>query len=213
MDIARAFTYVFDDEQWLSIVLVGGLLLLIPFAGPILLTGYMLEAARNVANGSPRPLPRWENFGEKFSSGIAAVVIQLVYALPVILLSCVLVCVAVGSVATSGGNEERALPLIIGAVACLMPLILLISLVSQPLTLAALVRYLQTGDLGTALRVGEVLQLTRANLSTWVVLWLLQALCGIVAGLGSVALVIGVFFTARRPGDQETRSKDWRAHY
>jgi hypothetical protein len=77
-----------------------------------------------------------------------------------------------------------------------MPIIIIASIVLQPITLAAWARFIQTGSLSGALQVGEVVRITRADLGAWVVLWLLQILCGIVGSLGSALLVIGVFFTA-----------------
>jgi hypothetical protein len=196
MDIGRAFSYVFDDEQWITVILIGGLLQLIPIFGQIVLIGFMLEAARNVANGNPRPLPRWSNIGDKFSQGLAGLVIGLVYSLPVILLAILFACVAVGGAAAAGEDGGEAIGGLIGLLSlCLVPLMILLSLVVQPLMLAAYGRYLQTGSLGAALRVGDAWLSLRADLGGWLVLWLLQLVCGFVGGLGTVALGIGVLFT------------------
>ncbi|NJN15013.1 MAG: DUF4013 domain-containing protein [Oscillochloris sp.] len=194
MDLARAFSYVLDDEQWIVTVLIGGLLLLVPILGPIMLTGFMLEAARNVAAGNPRPLPRWDRFGEKFIDGLYGIIIQIVYNLPVILFSCLLACIAV--VAVIGGTSEEEIGILMAGLSlCIMPVVLLLSIVLQPVTLAALARYVQTGSLSETLKVGDVVQITRSDLGAWVVLWLLQILCSFVGSLGSALLVIGVFFT------------------
>jgi hypothetical protein len=196
MDIGRAFSYIMEDDQWLTVILLGGLILLIPIFGPIVLVGFMLETARNVAMGSPQPLPRWNNLGEKFSLGLYGLVIQLVYALPVVLLSCLSVCV----IGLGGGLSSRSEGAVGGVVVlaffCLFPLILIVSLVIQPAILAALLRYLQTGSIGAALRVGEVIAMLRRDLSSWLVLWLLQLLCGVVASLGGVFFVFGALFTS-----------------
>jgi hypothetical protein len=82
MDLGRAFSYVFDDDQWLTVILLGGLLFIVPIFGQIVLLGFMLAAARNVMQGSPNPLPRWDNLGDKFVQGLYALGIQIVYALP-----------------------------------------------------------------------------------------------------------------------------------
>lgn len=49
IDIKRAFTFVLEDEQWFLKMLFGGLSLLIPAVGALVLIGSMLETARNVA--------------------------------------------------------------------------------------------------------------------------------------------------------------------
>lgn len=193
MDLGKAFSYVFDDEQWLSSILIGGLIFLIPIVGPLALLGYMLEAARNVATGNPRPLPRWNNFGEKLSLGFAGFVISLVYSLPLILVMMALICFPI--LAASGArSEEAAAVTILGSLGCIVPLIIVLSILIQPVLLAAMVRYLQTGSLGEAFRVGEVIATVRADLGSWLILWLLSLLCGFIASLGGTVL-IGIIFT------------------
>ena len=196
MDIGRAFSYVFDDENWISVILIGGLLQLIPIFGQIVLIGYMFEVARNVMRGDPRPLPSWSNIGDKFMQGLYGFVISLVYALPILLLVVLFACVAVIGTAAGGSDGGEAAAGLVGLLSlCLFPIFFLLALVLQPLLLAAYGRYLQTGSLGAALRIGDSWGTLRSDLSGWVVLWLLQLVCGFVGGLGAVAFGIGVLFT------------------
>lgn len=197
MDIGKAFSYVFEDEQWVTSILICGLLMFVPIVGWLAIGGYALEAARNVAMNSPRPLPKWDNFGQKLSLGWNWFVISIVYALPVAILSGALACLPLLGVIGSGGSEEAAsaaVGLFLGSFACLLPLVILVALIIQPLIFAATVRYLQTGSLGAALRVGEIITMVRSDLGGWFVLWLLYILCSFVAQLGSV-IVIGIIFT------------------
>ena len=93
MDIGKSFTFTFDDEGWLTKVLMGGLfsLLSIILIGIPFIVGYFLETLKNVYLGQPRPLPNWgDGMGAMFVKGIKAVVGILVWSLPIILLSCVL---------------------------------------------------------------------------------------------------------------------------
>lgn len=198
MDIGRAFSYVFDDEEWISIILIGGLIFLIPIFGQIALIGFMFETARNVAAGNPRPLPRWSNLGDKFMQGLYGVVISLVYSLPIILLAVLFACIAIFGVAAagSGGDGGEAAAGLVGlASLCLAPLFFVFALVLQPLLLAAYGRYLQTGSLRAALQVGESWRTLRSDLGGWLVLWLLMLVCGFVGSLGSFAFGVGMLFT------------------
>ena len=68
MDIGKAFSFVFEDEEWVSKILIGGLIALIPLVGQLVVLGYALKVAQNVAQGSPRPLPR-SKFSSKVGSG------------------------------------------------------------------------------------------------------------------------------------------------
>lgn len=193
MDIGKAFSFPFDDEEWVTSILIAGLVMLIPLVGQIVLIGYLFETARNVAMGSPRPLPKWNNFSEKLSLGFNGFVISLVYSLPIIVFSVLLACVGIG-LGAAGGDEETAALIIGGTLACIMPFIFLLAIVIAPLILSAWARYLQTGSLGAALNVASVLAMVRQDLAGWVVLWLLSILCGLVGGLGSM-IVIGFIFT------------------
>lgn len=191
MDIGKAFSYVFDDEQWIASILIAGVLMFVPILGLIALLGYTLEAARNVAMGSPRPLPQWNNFGEKLSLGFGAFLISIVWSLPVLIVSMFFLCIPL--LGASGGDEAAAAAAV-GTLLCVVPIIIVLALVLQPIMIAAMARYVQTGSLGSAFQVGEVLSLVRSDLGGWVVLWLLYILCGIVGSLGSM-IVIGIIFT------------------
>ncbi|NTU78548.1 MAG: DUF4013 domain-containing protein [Chloroflexales bacterium] len=193
MDIGKAFSFVFDDEQWASSILICGLLLLVPILGALLLIGYMMETARSVAMGSPRPLPKWNNFGEKLSLGFAGFVISLVYALPLALIGVAFACIG-ALLGGSSGDSDTAGALFGSVILCLVPLLMLLALLIQPVILAATARYLQTGSLSSAFQVGEVIGMVRGDLSGWLVLFLLYLLCSVVGSLGSV-IIIGFIFT------------------
>ncbi|MCG8353036.1 MAG: DUF4013 domain-containing protein [Chloroflexales bacterium] len=196
MDIGRAFSFVTEDESWINKILIGGLLLLIPLIGQLALIGYMLETARNVAQGNPRPLPEWSNFGDKIIQGLYGLIIQLVYALPIVILSFIMACVIISASAAVGGSNEDAAGAMVGfIVLCFVPLILVSSMIIQPVLLAALGRYVQTNNLGAALQIGSVIGIVRSSLRTWVVVWLVYILCGIIGSLGSIAFIIGALFT------------------
>ncbi|MCS6880498.1 MAG: DUF4013 domain-containing protein [Oscillochloridaceae bacterium] len=191
MDIGKAFSFVFEDEQWVASILIGGLILLIPIIGLIVLLGYTLETARNVAQGNPRPLPKWNTFGEKLGLGFAYFVIGLVYSLPLIVLIMLIVCVPL--FAAGAGSDEGAAAAL-ASFSCFLPLLIIVSLLLQPVILAAVARYLQMGSIGAALQVGEVITMVRADPGAWVVLWLILLLCGIIANLGAI-IIIGFIFT------------------
>lgn len=193
MDLGRAFSYVFDDEQWLTVILLGGLLFIVPIFGQIVLLGFMLVAARNVMQGSPNPLPRWDNLGDKFMQGLYALAIQIVYALPIMIPVVLLACVSIGLGAA--GSEDAAAGVVGLLFLCLMPILIILGIVLQICGFAATMRYLQTNSFSSAMQFGEVVRTVRSDIGGWVVFWLLYLLCSIIASAGSIAFGVGVLFT------------------
>jgi hypothetical protein len=92
LDIGKAFSFVFEDEEWICKILIGGLISLIPLVGQFVVLGYALKVAQNVAQGNPRPLPRWGEFGDHLVRGLYEFVIRLVYALPIVLIALLFAC-------------------------------------------------------------------------------------------------------------------------
>lgn len=196
MDIGKSFTYVFDDEGWISKILIGGLfaflssiLIGIPF-----IIGYFLETMKNVYLGQPRPLPNWgENPGGIFSKGIKAVVGVLVWSLPIIILSCVF-GLALGSFT---GNVPRGQEgLFIGVQLCFNCLMIAYGLVMGVLLPAALMKFAVTDELGAFFRVGEMVGFIRNNLGNYLIAIIVYWLAETVGSLGIILCFVGIFFTA-----------------
>ena len=57
MDITRALSFPFDDEDWIVKFAVGSLMSLVGVFLPFILLGYQVNVARNVIRGKKRPLP------------------------------------------------------------------------------------------------------------------------------------------------------------
>jgi hypothetical protein len=196
MDIGKAFGFVFEDEKWVSKVLIGGLLIWIPIVN-FAVFGYMLAVARNVAQSNPRPLPEWGEFGTLFGRGFYAFVIALVYLLPVFILEGLFFCLTGGLAAgvRRGGNGSGGAAIgLLGF--CLVPLLIVLALTLSLLIYAALARFVATDKMSEAFKFSDVVAGVRANLSTWLVLWLVALLANFVGGLGTIACGVGVLFTA-----------------
>jgi hypothetical protein len=194
MDIGRAFGFVTKDESWITKVLIGGLLSLIPLVGQLAVTGYSYRVAKNVARGEER-LPEWGEFGDYLTRGFLGAVIQIVYTLPAILLYFVVIFVTVGAAAATTDAEGRGGEgSIIGL--CLLPLILILAIVCGMAALSAIARYIATDEFSQAFKFGEVLASLRQNLGTFGMLIVVAILAGLVASLGVIACGVGVLFTS-----------------
>jgi len=192
MDIGRAFGFVREDEQWLSKVLLGGVLQLIPIAGTFMVLGYTLRIARNVAQGAARPLPEWTDFGGLFKDGFYAFVITIVYLLPGILVVSLGSCIS--SVLIAAGGDEGGVLTLIGSLLSLVVVVVYMVLVLVG-TLASYIgwsRYAISGELSDALKYREALAELRSN---WLQLFVLLLLGGLLAMVGAIACFIGALFT------------------
>ena len=98
MDIGKSFTFVFEDDQWITKILIAAVILLVGvlfswvLAIPLilafaLLSGYMVEITRRVMAGQVDGLPEWDDWGALLMDGIKFWVVGIVYALPLIILS------------------------------------------------------------------------------------------------------------------------------
>jgi hypothetical protein len=196
MDIGKAFGFVFEDERWVSKVLLGGLFLIIPIVN-FAVIGYMLKVAQNVAQGNPRPLPEWGEFGDHFMRGLYGVAIQIVYQLPTLIVYGVFFCVLLAAGGAAGSERGSDGAGAIGALSlCLLPLIFILALAGAFLSYVAAGRYVATNTLSEAFKFSDVIANARGNLGAWLMLLLVVILAGFVGSLGAIACGVGMLFTS-----------------
>ena len=159
--MVRAFTYIFDDKDWVSkiailvILSLAAVLLSVLFIGLIavaILLGYMLETAANVRNRLGAPLPVWDNYPEKLTSGFNILVAAFVYNLPTLLLGGCAFWMVNGT-----GNGLLAGGLAVGVVCCLVPLLLIYNLLVWPMLAVGTIRYMDTGQGNALFQFGPIL--------------------------------------------------------
>jgi hypothetical protein len=199
MDIGKAFTFVFDDEDWIvkvliaaAILLVGTLLgvLVIPaIVAFALLVGYSVEITRRVIHGNPQALPEWDNWGNLMADGLKVIVIGIVYALPIIALS---VCLGlpIGILAEDAEALSSVLSVMLSCLSFLWGIAMSILLP------AAMAFYVADGELSAAFRFGEVFAFVRDNLKTYLITFLMSWVASFVGGLGTIVCGVGVLVTA-----------------
>jgi hypothetical protein len=196
MDIGKTFSFVFEDESWVSKVLIGGLIFLVPLLGQFVVLGYMIKVAQNVAQGNPRPLPEWSEFGDHLMRGLYMFVISLVYSIPLILLFGVFYCVLFLLVGTSSESQSEGVAAAGGLLSlCFIPVMLILALATTVVSYAAMARYAATNSMSEALKFREVLAAVRKSPGAWLMVLLVQILAGFVASLGLIACGIGILFT------------------
>ncbi len=205
MDFGKAFTFMFEDPDWvrkLGIGTIVGLValllspILIGVVPAIVILGYCLDVLRNVADGRELPLPEWEDWSGFLTRGFKLIVAFFVWSLPILLIS---IPMFIGVALT--GNQSAGADAVFGTLfivcsSCLMALWVLFLVLISP---AIYIRLAVTDRLAAAFEVSRLWELTRDNLGNVIIAILLTIVAGIIAAivgsLGVVLLLIGVLVT------------------
>lgn len=189
MDIGTSFSYMFQDENWIKKVLIGGLVSFIPIVN-FAAIGYMIQVIRNVRAGQALPLPEWDNFGQYFMDGLWIFLIFLVWSIPIIIVAC-LQGVA-GAAVAENQDMADAYGIVSVCLSCLIGLWGLVLGIASP---AILVRYSEVGQFMSGFQFIELFSFISANVGNYIIVVLLMWVAGLIASLGVILCVIGVIFT------------------
>ena len=201
MDIGRSFKFMFEDEGWITKILIGGILGLIPIVN-FVIYGYQLEVIKNVSQDRELPLPDWDDFGGKFIKGLMVVIASFIYSLPLILVGVVyfVVMMIVGGGAASTGSEDMSGAaggvFAICSIAFYCVAFLYSVIVYGFIFIPGVMRYAEEEEFGAFFKFGENLRVATSNLGSYIVMLLVIMLAGIVAEVvGVIACGIGILFT------------------
>jgi len=191
VDIGKSFRFVFEDKKWIEKVLIGGILMLVPILGSILMMGYVVELVRNVRKHEIEPLPEWDKWGEKITDGIKLLVILLVWSLPLLLLEIILLIpMSIMDSSDTGNTIAAFLSLCFG---CFTLIYVIVLMLANP---SIVIKFAETGDISAGFKFGEILDYTKEHLSQIVVALIVGLLAYALAGIiGSLLCVIGLVFT------------------
>ncbi len=192
MDFGKAFSFVFDDQDWIKKVAIAALVSLIPVVGPLLLAGWGFEVTRRVIRGEVEPLPDFSDFGGTLANGFKIVVVGFVYMLPVILMQA---CSQGVLFAGQESADETLMTVLTISTICLSCLTFLYAIAAGLVLPAAIGNVAATDELKAAFQFGEVVGLVRDNLGAYIIVLLGGMVAGLVASLGVIACAIGVLFT------------------
>ena len=202
MDIGSAFTYMFDDSEWIKKLAIGGALVMVGsllssvLVGILVLLpvlGYIIVTLRNVRDGAPTPLPEWTDFGGLFKTGLMVFLISLVYSIPLLLIFC---CIfgAIQAMAYMGDPDaSQIMGVVVMCSYCLVFVIMLLVNIVMP---AAIIRYAQYDTFASAFQFGELMTFIKTNIGDYIIVILLSIVAGMVANFGFILCCIGLFFTA-----------------
>lgn len=196
MNFSKAFTYVFEDPDWIKKIIIMGLIILIPVLGQIVLVGWMVDIIRKMIRQEPVTLPSLA-FGDQLGDGFKMVVISLVYAAPIIVLSIIqgIISAVAGGMSSDGSMAEAGGALIAIVSLCFGLIYFLYGIVLAFVMPIVYGRYAEIGTIGAGLQFGEVINMAKKVVSPLLITIVGNIAASFVASLGSIACGIGVLAT------------------
>ncbi len=193
MDVGKSFSYVFEDEHWLTKVLIGGLFSLasIVLVGIPFVLGYVVETIRNIMEGKEKPLPEWVDLGEKFKKGLLLAAILIVWAIPIWIIACfqAVVTAIVGDSSSAAG--------FVAAISCLTSILsILWGIIMALFEPAILTRFALKPEFSSGFAFEELWRFTVDNIGNVIIAVLLSIVASFLAGFGVILCGVGVFLTS-----------------
>jgi hypothetical protein len=198
VDFGRTFTFVTEDPDWITKILVGGLFTLLSaiLVGIPFVFGYWARTVKNVAAGQARPLPTWDDLGGIFSDGLRLLGVYVVYGLALSLgiglVAGVVIIPFVAMGATDGGEGPAAALGGIG-ILVLYAVILLVSLLALVYLPAALLRSALRDSFAEGFAVREIVAFIQANLGNYALAVVIYILASVLSQFGMILCCVGIF--------------------
>jgi hypothetical protein len=175
MDVGRALTFPFDDEEALPKFVVGSLMMAVGMVVPFIPLGYQVHVARGVMRGKRRPLPGAGELGELVTEGFMAFIALVAYTLPLALFGCMM-----GVMGDVLGSSDLGGLLFLCLACCLSGFVLLYALIAGALFTMGIIRFCETGNFVEFVRIGSLWADVREHLGTLVGLLVYLVIFGFV---------------------------------
>lgn len=193
----KPFAFVFEDPNWLSKILVGGLFQLaaVFIIGIFFILGYCARLVRNVVAGDPRPLPEWNDLGEYFSEGAMLFGVGFVYMIP---LWAVFGFFFVPAMVMAGmpSDNDTFRDLAGGAMSFVWCLTVPFSLALGFWLPGALLFAVIERRFGAAFEFARIWAFIKGNIGNYLLAFVVMLVARFAAGFGVLLCCIGVIFTA-----------------
>jgi len=136
---------------------------------------------RNMARGMEKPLPSWDNLGEKFKDGLVIFVATFIYVLPALLV------LGIGAGVSAALNNDNGFSLVMAVVGCCATIYFIAFSFLQP---ALLIHYGRTNSFGALFQFTEIFKLTTQNIGDYLMAWVTGLLAGAVLSILSPILLV-----------------------
>lgn len=176
------------DPQWVSKVVLTGLILLIPVVGQLVLVGWMLAALDNLRAGHPvLPDAGFSYIGR----GLNLVVVYIAYGVALVLLFGVLF--GAGIAIAANAQDGAAL---LGVVLILLSYaVVLVGGLGLSLVTPAIIVATERGGIGGGLDLRAVVRLVSADVEEALRAGLFALVASLIGALGAIACLVGQYFT------------------
>ena len=192
--ITDAFAWLARDPEWLTKVLIIGLILLIPIAGAINGLGWMLATLDRLRAGDEVLAPANLSY---IGRGIRLFVVNLVYGLAILLIAgAVYVPALLIAASQSQGSANPALVSVAIVLSLLAFSIATLGTLALNFALPSIVLATDGEGIAGGLRVLAVVRRSRINVSNTLIAGLMLIAAGFVGSLGILLCGIGVLFTS-----------------
>lgn len=196
MDIGRALTFFTEDERWIEKTAIGTGVLLLSFllsfvlvgvVGFVIVMGYSVRLLQNVRDGAQPVLPEWDQWGADLGRGFKLIVVQLVWALPIVLIIVPVIIVS-ALVGNAGGDAEGFAVLLALCATCISFVVAIAYTLIQP---AVTIFFAENEQISDGLQIARIWDWTRSHMGEVVIVTIVYLVGGMIIGtLGSIAGVI-----------------------
>lgn len=170
--------YMFKDKEWPTKIVLGALIGIVPILN-FATAGYAVQTTRNIRDNQS-PLPQWSsNIGKFFMDGLKLLVINLLYSIPLWILSLIMV-----PLISSGKEGVMILAVLVGLVEFVFVLLLLFWFQG------VIVNFANKGTIGSGFEFGTIWGIIRQNMSRMLITVGVAILAGIIVGV--VAGILGI---------------------
>ena len=190
MNYSRAFTFVFEDKNWLSKILIAGLISLIPIVGQLYLMGWTVEIVRRVKAGRTDVLPT-THFTYFLTLGLKLFVVALIYSIPVIILSAIMQLFT----SSAGNTDSDIFTVFFAGLGCIGGILsLVINIAVALLGTYGTIKLAETDQIKACLDFQDAFNTIKNNITTFIIVELLAIVAGLIEGAGLI-ICIGIIFT------------------
>lgn len=185
MDFGKAFSYPFQDSNWISRIIIGGIINLIPILN-LAAIGYTLAQMKRVARGEEVPLEEWNDIGSKWMDGLLLGVAVFVWMLPGMLVFFLLFMPAI--ISAGAGDSTGAFgaayafgALIFGLWGALVALV----------TPAIYINYARKGTIGACFEFSTIFGILSENVGEYISGLVALLVAGFVVGIIGMIPLLG----------------------